>query len=160
MTVPPGSHGVFHKQLSSSSGQRQKLRIACVFAAICAAHMTANFGKFSWKKFACREIPTRTEGTAPRSLRSKPQPVKDLHFLNCGRKLARFESVRQSIHKWTFRESVPNPVCCRSLGNKHGFDSHHFIYLRASYPIGDPASSRGTELLKIHWLRFHHEAAF
>lgn len=52
--------------------------IACLVRF--AQPMTCDFAKFSWKKFAWGEIPTRNNGTVPRLLRSKPQLVKDLHF--------------------------------------------------------------------------------
>src|SRR5207244_12538632 len=53
--------------------------------------------QISWKKFACREIPTRNEGTVLRLLGSKPQPVKDLHILYCGSLLAAIVSVWQDL---------------------------------------------------------------
>ena len=84
-----------------------------MFRAICAVHMTIDFAKFSWKKFACREIPTRNEGTVLRLLGSKPQPVKDLHFLNCGRLLATLESVRQNVHQTDLQGVLAQPVCWR-----------------------------------------------
>ena|SRR5207244_1873421 len=69
--------------------------------------------QISWKKFACREIPTRNEGTVLRLLGSKPQPVKDLHFLNCGRLLATLESVRQNVHQTDLQGVLAQPVCWR-----------------------------------------------
>ena len=120
----PSNPQGFPQQLEQQRPEETKLFIYCGFIAICATADDKQLRQIFAEKnsYAVKFLPAK-KAQYLRLFRSKPQPVKDLHFLKCGRMLASMIMVRQIVRHWTFRGSLPNPGCCRSLDNKHRFGS-------------------------------------